>query len=49
MAIGFNGLITNEIDLVDPSNYGENVQTTVTQILAGLNEVFLVSTVKFGC
>ncbi|KAF1977789.1 hypothetical protein BU23DRAFT_550463 [Bimuria novae-zelandiae CBS 107.79] len=48
MAIDFNGLITNEIDLVDPSKFGDNVRTTVEQILAGLNEVFLVSTVKFG-
>ncbi|KAF2820851.1 hypothetical protein CC86DRAFT_374142 [Ophiobolus disseminans] len=48
MAIDFDGLITNEIDTVDPSGLEDNVRTALQQILAGLNEVFLVSTVKFG-
>jgi hypothetical protein len=48
LAIDFNGLLTDEIDVLDPSNYGDQVRTAVGQVLEGLHEVFLVSTVKFG-
>jgi hypothetical protein len=48
MAIDFGGLLIDELDMVDSSKFGVNVQTAVKQILTGLNEVFLVSTVKFG-
>jgi hypothetical protein len=48
MAIDFDGLLVDEIELLDPSNLGENVRSAVGRVLDGLHEVFLVSTVKFG-
>jgi hypothetical protein len=48
IAIDFKGLMTNELDLVDPSNLDENVRIAVKETLAGLDEVHFVSTVRFG-
>lgn len=48
IAIDFGGLLTDELDVMDPSNYASDVRSSVEKVLVGLREVFLVSTVRFG-